>query len=262
MDRFAWLEFGDSGLPVRPPNEEGAPEPHGTTFLVRAETLFLEGRHEPALREFSRAVAEQRDLFDAWAGQVRCHLAMDELPQARVWANKALELFPSSARVLSVAGLVAACQGQGEEALRFSDQALELSRGLVPPMLWLERAECLLRSGRRDAAADCLQMVRDLTGDDPDFRQRIGLALMGAGAVEQAWLEFQAALERRPDRAWLWFLSARVARALQQEEKARFALERALALDPGLEEARRERSTLERGTRAGWLARLLGRRAL
>jgi protein O-GlcNAc transferase len=259
MDRFSWLEFGDSGVPSRARSEEGAPEPHGGTFLARAERLFLEGQYEPALREFSRAVAEQRDLFDAWAGQVRCHLAMEELPQARVWANKALELFPSAPRVLSVAGLVAACQGQGEEALRFSDQALELSRGLVPPALWLERAECLLRSGRRDAASDCLDMVRNLSGGDPDFHQRIGLALLGAGAVEQAWLEFQAALERRPDRAWLWYLSARAARALQQEDRARFALERALALDPALEEARRERNTLQRSSRAGWLARLLGR---
>jgi len=259
MDRFSWLEFGDSGLPSQAPNDEGAPEPHGGTYLARAERLFLEGHYEPALREFSRAIAEQRDLFDAWAGQVRCHLAMDELPQARVWANKALELFPSSPRVLSAAGLVAACQGQGEEALRFSDQALELSRGLIPPALWLERAECLMRAGRRDAASDCLEMVRDLSGGDPDFRQRIGLVFLGEGAFEQAWLEFQAALERRPDRAWLWFLSARAARALQQEDKARFALERALALDPTREEARRERSTLLRSTRAGWLTRLLGR---
>jgi tetratricopeptide (TPR) repeat protein len=259
MDRFSWLEFGDSGVPSRPHSEEGAPEPHAGTFLARAECLYLEGRYEPALLEFSRAVAEQRDLFDAWAGQVRCHLAMDELPRARVWANKALEFFPSAPRVLSVAGLVAAYQGQDEEALRFSDQALELSRGLVPPALWLERGECLLRSGRLDAASDCLDMVRRLSGEDPDCRQRIGLVFLGVGGFEQAWLEFQAALERRPDRAWLWYLSARVAQALQQEDRARFALERALALDPALKEARREHNRLQDSSWSGWLARLLSR---
>lgn len=258
MDRFRWLEFGDSGTPFQAAAEEGAPEPHGQTFQARAEALFLEGEYEPALRDFSRALAEDRNLCEAWAGQVRCHLVMGELPQARVWANKALELLPRSPRVLSVAAVVVARQGQGEEALRFSDQALELSRGQVPPILWLERAECLLLAGRRESAADCLEMVRNVSGSDPDMQQLMGMALLGAGAPELAWLEFQGALERRPERAWLWFLSARAARALQQEDRATFALDRALALDPGLEEARLERINLRKRSRASWLGRLLG----
>jgi len=254
MDRFRWLEFGDAPPSSPADARDGAPGPDGRTLLDRAEDLFLNGRYEPALREFSRALAEDRHLDEAWAGQVRCHLAMRELAQARVWANKALEMRPRSPRVLSAAALVAARQGQGDEALRLSDLALELGRGMACPFLWLERAECLLRAGARQPAGDCLERVADLAGSDPDLAQRVGLTLLEAGAPELAWPQFQSALERRPERAWLWLLSARAARALQLEDRA----VQALALDPGMEEARTERMRLKTGPGRTWLGRLLG----
>ncbi len=258
MDRFRWLEFGDAAPSSQQDAQDGAPEPHGQTLLDRAEALFLQGRHEPALREFSRALAEDRHLDQAWAGQVRCHLAMGEVAQACVWANKALEMRPGSPRVLSVAAVVAARQGQGDEALRFSDQALQLSHGRGSLALWLDRAECLLLAGARQPAGDCLERVAGLVGSDPDLQQRVGAVLLEAGAPELAWPQLQAALEQRPERAWLWLLSARAARALQLEERAAIALDRALALDPGLEEALSERRALRKRQGTSWLGRLLG----
>jgi len=256
MDRFRWLEFGDSE-PAPPTPEEGAPGALGRTFLERADALLLEGEHERALREYARAVDEDRALFDAWAGQVRAQLAMGELPQARVWADKALELFPDSPRVVSAAALVLASLGATEDALRVSDRALELAGSAVPPALWLERAEVLLLAGRREPAQDCLDRVRSATGDDPDWQQRMGLAFLAGGQPELAQREFNAALERRPERAWLWFLAGRTARALQQHDRALFALERALALKPGLAEAQKDRNALRRAP-APWVSTLLG----
>lgn len=256
MDRFRWLEFGDAEPQPREEGE-GAPEPRARDFLARAEELLLDGEPERALRDFARAVAEDRGLFDAWAGQVTSHLAMDELPQARVWAEKALELFPDSPRVLSVASRVLARLGFVEEALKLSDQALELSRGRVPAALWLERAEALLLARRREPAEDCLSQVRASVGADPDWLQRIGETFLAAGQPELAAREFASALERKPERAWLWYLAARAARALLQDERARFFLDKALALKPGLEPARQERNALRQAP-APWLSTLLG----
>lgn len=253
MDRFRWLEFGEEG--PAPEGDEAPQEPLGRTFLGRADEHFLEGEHERALREYSRAVDEDRGLFDAWAGQVRSQLAMGELEQARTWAQKGLDLFPESPHAVSVAALVQAHLGLPEEALRLSDRALELAGPQAPPDLWLERAEVLLLARRREAAEDCLDRVRALA--DPDLRQRAGLAYLAGDAPEKALVEFNAALERRPDRAWLWFLVGRCARALQQTERARFALEKAISLRPGFDDALKEKKKLERSP-APWLATVWG----
>ena len=74
---------------------------------------------------------------------------------------------------------------------------------------------------------------------------------------ELAAREFASALERKPERAWLWYLAARAARALLQDERARFFLDKALALKPGLEPARQERNALRQAP-APWFSTLLG----
>lgn len=255
MDRFRWLEFGEEG--PRGDEAEAPQEPLGRTFLARADALFLEGEHERALREYSRAVHEDRGLFDAWAGQVRSQVAMRELEQARTWAQKGLDLFPGSPQAVSVAALVQAHLGLPEEALRISDRALELAGSQVPPAVWLERAEVLLLARRREPAEDCLERVRSVAGADPDMLQRIGLVYLAADLPEKALPEFNAALERRPDRAFLWFLMGGCARALQQTDRARFALEKALSLKPGFDDALREKKKLAR-TPATWLATVRG----
>lgn len=257
MDRFRWLEFGEEGPPEDEDEGEAPQDPLGRTFLARAHELFLNGEHERALREYSRAVHEDRGLFDAWAGQVRSQLAMGELEQARTWAQKGLDLFPESPHAVSVAALVQAHMGLPEEALRISDRALELAGSQAPPAVWLERAECLLLARRREPAEDCLDRLRSTGGEDPDVRQRVGLAYLAADMPEKALPEFNSALERRPDRAYLWFLVGRCARALQQTDRARFALEKALSLKPGFEDALREKKKLGRAP-APWLSTMLG----
>lgn len=264
MDRFRWLEFENGPEP----ESEDAPEGdarHGgdepsarrrlETLLEGAETWFLEGEWERALREYARAVEEDRACFEAWAGQVRCQLAMGEPAQARVWAEKAAGLFPESPLVLSVSALVMAWFGDHEQALRTSDAALDLARASVPPVLWLERGMCLLRSGSRDAAETCFARLPD----EPDWHQRVGLAWLEADAPEMAARELTAALERRPDRPWLWLLLARAARDLKQTEQALRALDRAVALRPTYQEALEERARLRRKrTVTPWVSSLLG----
>lgn len=249
MDRFRWLEFGEAGPPEE--GEESPQEPLGRQVLARARDLFLNGEHERALREYSRAVDEDRGLFEAWAGQVRSQLAMGEVQQARTWAQKGLDLFPDSPHAVSAAALVQAHLGLPEEALRLSDRAMELAGAAVPPDLWLERAEILLLGRSREAAEGCLDRVRK--GGDPDLRQRAGLCYLAAGLPEKALPEFQQALDLRSDRAWLWLLVGRCARVLQQDERARFALEKALSLRPGFEEALQEKKKLGRPA-LPWLA--------
>ena len=57
---------------------------------VEAEEL---GRFETALQMYTRALRQERALIPAWVGQVQMLVQLDEYQEARLWSDKALELF-------------------------------------------------------------------------------------------------------------------------------------------------------------------------
>jgi tetratricopeptide (TPR) repeat protein len=247
-ERFRWLEFDDE----RPEAAEAPPrEGDRDAFwhLQEARRLYLEGEYEPALRHYSAALKEERALAEAWAGQVRSLLALGELKEARLWAEKAAGLFPGSLLLESARALALARAGLTEEALRASDRAIELAERSQSqePQVWLDRAGCLFALGSSQTARACIEKVRELApADDPDWAQRIGIEYLEAGEAALAMKELQAALDRRPDRAYLWYLCARAAHQLRLSSKARFALDKALALKRPFPEAEELQKKLAR----------------
>ncbi|MBM4043382.1 MAG: tetratricopeptide repeat protein, partial [Planctomycetes bacterium] len=106
--RFSNLEFGDGGeAPAPAATAPRAEQPFASQlkdadyYLRQAEAQELEGSHDAALRSFSAALGENPLLLDAWVGQLRMLLELGEYPEARLWADKALEKFPNHAQVLA-----------------------------------------------------------------------------------------------------------------------------------------------------------------
>ncbi len=252
-NRFDWLEFPEEPSGQAPPS---APQEDPQAILLQAGQAFLEGHYEEALRHFSQALQLDRALPEAWSGQVRCLIRLGEFREAQAWASKARGLFPSAPLILSAQSAALAASGLLPPALAASDEALEMAErlNLREPQIWLDRASCLLMDGQRATAGYCLEKVRELRPEDPDWEQRIAVELLEGQDLTGALEVLNGVVERRPARAHVWFLLGRAARRLGMRERARQALEEAERLRPGDPATRHELRALRRPC---WVATLV-----
>ena len=103
MGRFEWLEFSNSEETAPEIPAPAAPSP-GLFSLERMKTadgFFFAGLYGKALREYSRAIDEDKYNRTAWERQNICQIALHEYNQAVVWAQKFVEFFPDDPQALS-----------------------------------------------------------------------------------------------------------------------------------------------------------------
>ncbi|MGZ8901812.1 MAG: tetratricopeptide repeat protein, partial [Limisphaerales bacterium] len=139
MSRFGNLEFEsdhDASTSRQHPLKD---EEH---FLAKAQEAFESGRFELALRMFARVIEFNAKLPSAWTGQVRMLIELGEFKEARVWADKALALFPEEGELLAAKGVALARLGDHAAAISYSDAAVESQ--MNTPYIWLARADVLL----------------------------------------------------------------------------------------------------------------------
>jgi len=252
-NRFDWLEFPDEA-PEQAPTSAPSQDPQA--LLLQAGQAFLEGDYEASLRHFSQALQVDRALPEAWSGQVRCLIRLGEFREAQAWASRARGLFPSAPLILSAQSAALAASGLVSPALAASDEALELAErlNLREPQIWLDRASCLLLDAQTATAGYCLEKVRELRPEDPDWEHRIALDLLEGQDFAGALEVLNRVVERRPTRAHVWFLLGRAARKLGMRERARQALEEAERLHPGDAATQKELRALRRPC---WVATLV-----
>lgn len=106
------------------------------------------------------------------------------------------------------------------------------------------------RAGQRDRAEQAFQQALAL--DPTNLNVHINLAEIARaqGHHDEAARHYRQALEHHPDNVDLWVASGRLAIEVNDPETARAALQRALALDPSRQDARRALETLEQPTSA------------
>lgn len=149
MSRFGNLELGGS-------NEDHSHEPSPAPlkgeshFLADAQTAFTQGNFESALRLFAKVLEFNPQNPAAWTGQVRMLIELGENNEARLWADKALEKFPSEPELLAAKAVALARSGDLQGALAFSDSSIQ-ERGDTP-YVWLARGDVLL--ARKETRAD------------------------------------------------------------------------------------------------------------
>jgi tetratricopeptide (TPR) repeat protein len=145
MSRFDSLEFGDN---FEKPSEYQSGIKDENFYLAEARAAFESAQFDPALRSFAKVMEFNPKNAAAWTGQVRMLIELGEFQEAKLWADKALEKFPTEPELLAAKAVALGRIGDLKAALAFSDASIE-ERGDTP-YVWLARAMCFW-PGRKSA---------------------------------------------------------------------------------------------------------------
>ncbi|MDB6029123.1 MAG: putative system TPR-repeat lipoprotein, partial [Verrucomicrobiales bacterium] len=161
MSRFSSLEF--SNRDENQLGQEISAVKDEAFFLQEAQTSFEGGRFEQALRAYSKVLEFNPKNVSAWAGQVRMLIELGEFPEAKLWADKAIEKFPNEPELLATKAVALGRLGDTKGALAFSDASMEELGD--SPYVWLARGDVLL-ARREDRADYCFQKAWALAPTD------------------------------------------------------------------------------------------------
>jgi tetratricopeptide (TPR) repeat protein len=258
MSRFANLELG--GESEDQSRQQKALVKDEAYYRAEARTAFENGEFEQALRLYGKVIEFNPNNAEAWTGQVRMLIELEQYQEARLWADKALERFPRDAELLAAKGVALGRSGDLQGALAFSDSAME-ERGDTP-YVWLARGDVLL--ARKESRADyCFEKALLLAPRDwfvawlgarvRYFYQQFALALK----------LLQQAVELNATHFLVWLELGRCQQALGLAGPARHSFEQARQLNPNCAEARlalTRLSSMGVGPRVrGWWRRIFKR---
>jgi tetratricopeptide (TPR) repeat protein len=255
--RFDKLEFD------RPP-----PQPSGEKLELRVEKdekywakLADENRrtgsYETALRFYSRALEVDKTLTCAWVGQVQMLVQLGEYPQASLWSQKALELFPSHGDLMAGQAQAECRLGNVKQAHALSDGSLR-QRG-ESAYRWQVRGE-LMVSGRQRTDRHCFDKAQLA---DSDWLVPLETAIIYCyyKVFNMAQQRAQLAVEKAPDAYYAWYLLGVCQSKLGFDTLSRASFQHCLQLCPRHADALSRLSELERPRwpLAGLLGRFIGR---
>ena len=235
MKRFTSLEFGDtSGPEGQSSSGKGEPIRDAGYFYEQAIKSFLNGDFELALRNYSRSLERSTTFFEAWAGQIRMLIELGEYPEALVWSDKAMELFPENAELLACKAVACLRDAKFNKAMAFSDNAV--SKEKVGPRVWLARGEVLMQRKSR-VAEDCLSKAIQLAGESVDMiRLESGRILRKNGRYASAQQYLEAAVRALPKSALAWY-ELGCCQAKMGFDQAKVSLKQSIQLRPHWERA-------------------------
>lgn len=202
MRRFTHLEFDDGS---QPPDSSGKGEAvrDEAFFAKRAVLCFLHGDFELALRNYSRALEVNSSFFEGWAGQIRMLIELGEYPEAMMWADKAMELFPEHPELLASKAVACLRDAKFEKARAYSDNSM--SKANVSARVWLGRAEVLLQAKNR-IAEDCLSKALAIGGEQSNLtRLEAGRLLRRYERYAPACEHLEAAVRMFPKSPMTWY---------------------------------------------------------
>ena len=163
MARFDRLEFGGPA-----PDESESDEPtlrhtHDERhWLKEADASRRKGHYENALRFYSRALEDNKTLVTGWTGQVQMLTMLVEVPEADVWARKALEIFPGNGELLAARAQAVCRLGDKRQAMALSDASMAAQGNSA--YRWQVRGELMLAT-KQDVDAHCFDKAQQLDRD-------------------------------------------------------------------------------------------------
>jgi tetratricopeptide (TPR) repeat protein len=233
MSRFANLEF-DQHVPAGAEKAQGEPIRDRYFFAERAALAWLSADFEGALRYYSQCLEDDHTYYPGWFGQVRMLIELCEYPEAIIWADKSLEMFPAHHELLASKAIVMLRQGNQAEAQSLSDDAI--SEEGASYYVWIARAEVLLARKLRTAES-CIQNALSIAGND------ISIARLEAGRTLTRWEAYGTAMpiltdaaRDLPESALAWYELGRCQSALGFPE-AEATLAQCIKLRPNWAEA-------------------------
>lgn len=238
MSRFKWLEF------EKPENASTGGKKSAKTLrngisddgddarrvLFSADEAYRNLDFEKALKLYSRTLSIDPNSEDAWAGQLLCLLDLGETPEALTWAVKACKVLPKSPRILSARALALSRLGKSNDAMAFSDNAIQNSKS--DWFTWTARGEILAQTSSQSAEF-CFLKAIELKPNDWHVTYKIAQACSHAGKLEQSIKHYRKVLAAMPDMAHAWYELGVVQSDLGFQIEACESFEKACGLDCG-----------------------------
>ncbi|MBU0641494.1 MAG: tetratricopeptide repeat protein [Planctomycetes bacterium] len=252
--RFANLEFEHEHEPEQVPRrrqQHNAPPQQAPELLARAHAACRWGEFEAALRLYTRTLTEDRAAVPAWVGQVQMLVQLDECREARMWSDKALELFRNNGELLAAKSQACARLNDIKSALACSDAALQAPGS--SPWRWEVRGEALLAK-RQSHYEQCFQ--RALIEPAADWFDRVVIARIHAfyGRVTNALHLLNEAVAMEPTHGFIWHELGYCQRKLGLLPAAQTSFERCLEIRPDYQPAQAALDELTSGVPlTGWL---------
>ncbi len=232
--RFSNLEFDDKR---RSESDEGTRTHHERDawhHLEQANQAHRDGRFEEALRLYTRCLQEDRKLIRAWVGQVQMLVNLGEFHEARVWSDKALELFRNNGELLATKAQACIRLKDRRTAMASSDGSMQAPGS--SPWRWIARGDVLL-GAHQSHHDDCFE--RALAEPSADWFDRVIIARTCAyyGRFAAAIAYLNRALELEPANAYTWCELGCCQAAVGLTGAARQSLDRCLELRPDCDDA-------------------------
>ncbi len=239
--RFGHLEFEDK-KPAQQAQRTGVPIPSADQYLRMADEEYRWGRFERALQLYTKCLEEDRRMVPAWVGQVQMLVQLGEQHEARLWSDKALEIFRNNGELLAAKSQACLRMRDAASAIACSDASLQAVGS--SPWRWEVRGEVLLARGEH-IHDTCFQKA--LAEPAADWFDRViiaGIYLFyrrAAAAFEYA----KKAVEMAGDAGYAWFVLGHAQRELGQTALACRSYRHCLQLRPDYAEARQALQDLE-----------------
>jgi tetratricopeptide (TPR) repeat protein len=185
------------------------------------------GRLDEAFSHLSEAIALAPELAEAHIALGNVHKLREELPAAEACYRAAVALDPDSASGHYHLGLVLRVRQRYEDALTHARLACALDPAFDTALD--EQALCLIRLERHEEAVALLQSSISLR---PQAASRVGFALQRLNRPHEALACFEKARGMGGGDAELWNNIGWSLQDLGENEQARAAYDKALALQP------------------------------
>lgn len=239
MGRFSKIDFDEAPRRVAPVTAEVWPDLDANACLKQGDERFDTGLYEEALTAYSRALRFNKDLAEAWVGQLRCLIQLGELPEALTWCDRAQERFPKSGDVLACKGLALMLSDEKTQGMEFLDGAVEMRSPSA--WVWLARGEALLhtKEGAANAARCFLKAVELSSESASEWRSelRAGMAFNHARRFAEARRWLQSAVRRAPNNPLVLLHNGLMHEGLGEIELAIGFFERAIVARRNFSEA-------------------------
>jgi len=210
--------------------------PNGIRLLNELGSVYLETRrYADAEAIFARAVEIRRDNMRAVGGLAESRMAMGRHDQAMASVERAMAERPRVGTLRLIGASVELRRERYSRALELVDEAERL--GTSGANSRVVRALALEGAGRLEEALVEIEAARLGYPADATIARTHGLVLMALNRDSRAEAVLMAVVERDPSDATAWIALGRLYFRRSQSGRARVALERALAIEPDHEEA-------------------------
>lgn len=211
------------------PAAPGEPVRDAAFYFARAVEAMHDGKHESALQLYTRCLKEDRARIPAWVGQLQMLLELREDLEARLWSEKALEVFKGNGELLACRAQASLRVGDPASAMAQSDQSLAAPGS--SPLRWIARGEVLM-PGRSNVAAECFAKAKAEETADWYVPLRIARVYLRHDQPGPASEYAKQATSLSPSSAYAWITLAECHDRLGSRDRAAECFRHALQLAP------------------------------